>query len=144
LEKDYHDSTRELKKINDQVAKIENQLEDLAKKLELSLAEKTRLEQETAIMERRLIAADKLINGLSSENKRWTDELNELKIKRVKLLGDCLVCSAFLAYVGAFTWEFRRELVFETWQKDLIDKNVPLSQPFRLEDLLTSDVEISR
>ena len=144
LEKDYHDSTRELKKINDQVAKIESQLQDLAKKLELSLAEKTRLEQETAIMERRLIAADKLINGLSSENKRWTDELNELKIKRVKLLGDCLVCAAFLAYVGAFTWEFRRELVFETWQKDLIEKTVPLSQPFRLEDLLTSDVEISR
>ena len=144
MEKDYHDSTRELKKINDQVAKIESQLQDLAKKLELSLAEKTRLEQETAIMERRLIAADKLINGLSSENKRWTDELNELKIKRVKLLGDCLVCAAFLAYVGAFTWEFRRELVFETWQKDLIEKTVPLSQPFRLEDLLTSDVEISR
>lgn len=70
--------------------------------------------------------------------------MNELKIKRVKLLGDCLVCAAFLAYVGAFTWEFRRELVFETWQKDLVEKQVPLSQPFRLEDLLTSDVEISR
>jgi hypothetical protein len=34
------------------------------------MAEKLKLEQETAIMERRLIAADKLINGLSSENKR--------------------------------------------------------------------------
>ena len=113
-------------------------------KLETSLAEKTKLEQETLIMERRLIAADKLINGLSSENKRWTEELNELKIKRVKLLGDTLICAAFLAYVGAFTYEFRHELIFETWQKDLLEKTVPLSQPFRLEDLLTSDVEISR
>lgn len=144
LEKEYHDSTRELEKINNQVAKIEALLADLAKKLEVQLAEKTKLEQETAIMERRLIAADKLINGLSSENKRWSEDLNELKIKRVKLLGDCLVCAAFLAYVGAFTWEFRRELIFETWQKDLVEKKVPLSQPFRLEDLLTSDVEISR
>ena len=144
LEKEYHDSSRELERINNQVAKIEGLLSDLAKKLEVQLAEKTKLEQETAIMERRLIAADKLINGLSSENKRWSEDLNELKIKRVKLLGDCLVCAAFLAYVGAFTWEFRRELIFETWQKDLVEKKVPLSQPFRLEDLLTSDVEISR
>lgn len=70
--------------------------------------------------------------------------MQELKTKRVKLLGDCLVCAAFLAYVGAFTWEFRRELVFETWKKDLIEKEVPLSQPFKLEDLLTTDVEISK
>lgn len=55
-----------------------------------------------------------------------------------------MVCAAFLAYVGAFTWEFRRELVFETWRKDLVEKLVPLSDPFRLEDLLTSDVEISK
>jgi dynein heavy chain len=70
LEKEFHDSARELEKINNQVAKIDAHLADLAKKLESQLAEKTKLEQETAIMERRLIAADKLINGLSSENKR--------------------------------------------------------------------------
>lgn len=75
---------------------------------------------------------------------RWSEDLLELKKKRIKLLGDCLICAAFLAYVGAFTWEFRRELVFETWQKDLLEKAVPISQPFKLEDLLTSDVEISK
>ena len=37
-----------------------------------------------------------------------------------------------------------QELVFETWEKDLMEKKVPLSQPFKLEDLLTSDVEISK
>ena len=70
--------------------------------------------------------------------------MNDLKGKRVRLLGDCLVCAAFLAYVGAFNYDFRRELIFETWQKDLLEKKVPISQPFKLEDLLTSDVEISR
>lgn len=71
LEKEYHDSTRELQKITDQVNRLEASLADLAKKLETALAEKTKIEHETAIMERRLIAADKLINGLSSENKRY-------------------------------------------------------------------------
>ena len=79
LEKEYHDSTRELDKINNQVAKIESLLVDLAKRLEIQLAEKAKLEEETAIMERRLIAADKLINGLSSENKRFERELFFIK-----------------------------------------------------------------
>ncbi|CAF5108650.1 unnamed protein product, partial [Rotaria magnacalcarata] len=50
----------------------------------------------------------------------------------------------FLAYVGAFTFEFRHELLRELWEKDLLEKNVPLSQPIRLDELLTSDVEISK
>lgn len=70
LEKEYHDAKRDLDKINGQVDRIEKQLQELNERLEKQLAEKEKLEKETAIMERRLIAADKLINGLSSENKR--------------------------------------------------------------------------
>lgn len=71
-------------------------------------------------------------------------ELEELRQQRVRLLGDCLVCSAFLSYVGAFSWEFRNDLVNKEWQISVMDRGIPLSQPFRLEDILTNDVEISR
>ena len=64
--------------------------------------------------------------------------------RRVKLLGDCLLCSAFLSYEGAFTWEFRDQMVKQVWQNDILEREIPLSQPFRLENLLTDDVEISR
>lgn len=64
--------------------------------------------------------------------------------RRVKLLGDCLLCAAFLSYEGAFTWEFRDTMVQRVWQRDILRRGVPLSQPFRLESLLTDDVEISR
>lgn len=64
--------------------------------------------------------------------------------RRVKLLGDCLLCAAFLSYEGAFTWEFRHEMVQVVWQEDLMMRDIPLSQPFRLENLLTDDVEISK
>jgi dynein heavy chain len=75
---------------------------------------------------------------------RWNKDLEELKKKRVRLLGDCLVCSAFLSYVGAFSWEFRNDLVYDDWVNDLRSREVPLSDPFRVEDLLTNDVEISK
>lgn len=75
---------------------------------------------------------------------RWRNDLDELMHCRVKLLGDCLLCAAFLSYEGAFTWEFRREMVDHVWQNDILERELPLSQPFRLESLLTDDVEISR
>lgn len=77
-------------------------------------------------------------------NFRWNNDLEDLKKRRVKLLGDCLIGSAFLSYVGAFSWEFRSDLVFKEWLKNLQAKEVPLSDPFKLEDLLTNDVEISK
>lgn len=70
--------------------------------------------------------------------------MDELIHRRVKLLGDCLLCAAFLSYEGAFTWEFRDEMVSQVWQDDILERGIPLSQPFRLESLLTDDVEISR
>lgn len=75
---------------------------------------------------------------------RWLNDLDELMHRRVKLLGDCLLCAAFLSYEGAFTWEFRDEMVNQVWQNDVLERGIPLSQPFRLENLLTDDVEISR
>jgi len=59
-------------------------------------------------MERKLIAAVKLIDGLGSEEKRWNENKISLKSKLIKLTGDCLVCSAFLSYVGPFNSEFRK------------------------------------
>lgn len=75
---------------------------------------------------------------------RWTEDLEELKRQRFRLLGDCLLASAFLSYLGAFTWDFRRDMLRSEWEKDIHDKNIPLSKPFKLDELLTNDVEISR
>lgn len=60
-------------KINRQVAKLEDLLATLNNKYEMAMAERQRLEAETKLMEKRLIAADKLIRGLSSENVRYND-----------------------------------------------------------------------
>lgn len=46
--------------------------------------------------------------------------MDELMHRRVKLLGDCLLCAAFTGYEGAFTWEFRDEMVNQVWQNDIL------------------------
>lgn len=75
---------------------------------------------------------------------RWAQELEELKQRRVRLLGDCLISAAFLSYEGAFSWDFRNEMVYEVWLKDVQERGIPSSQPFKIENLLTDEVEISR
>ena len=49
---------------------LEAELQELNRKYEEAMAEKQALEEEANIMARRLIAADKLISGLGSENVR--------------------------------------------------------------------------
>ncbi|XP_048641449.1 dynein axonemal heavy chain 10 isoform X3 [Marmota marmota marmota] len=144
LERNFYLTKRELEKIQNELAAIQRELEALGAKYEAAILEKQKLQEEAEIMERRLIAADKLISGLGSENVRWLKDLEELTHRRVKLLGDCLLCAAFLSYEGAFTWEFRDEMVNQVWQSDIRRREIPLSQPFRLENLLADDVEISR
>ncbi|ELK26424.1 Dynein heavy chain 10, axonemal [Myotis davidii] len=144
LERNYFLTKRELEKIQNELAAIQRELEALGAKYEAAILEKQKLQEEAEIMERRLIAADKLISGLGSENIRWLRDLDELMHRRVRLLGDCLLCAAFLSYEGAFTWEFRNEMVNQVWQQDIMAREIPLSVPFRLESLLTDDVEISR
>lgn len=75
---------------------------------------------------------------------RWTNDLEGLKQRRVRLLGDCLLAAAFLSYEGAFSWDFRNEMVYQKWVKDVQERGIPLSQPFKVENLLTDEVEISR
>ena len=75
---------------------------------------------------------------------RWTEDLEELKKQRKRLLGDCLLGAAFLSYLGAFSWDFRNDLLRKEWEADILAREIPISQPFKLDTLLTSDVEISK
>lgn len=54
-------------------------------------------------MERRLLAAERLIAGLSSEKERWAADIKALEAAREQLVGDCLLCSSFLSYTGETT-----------------------------------------
>lgn len=130
---------KELKELD----KLEKQLTKLNSEYETAMAEKQRLQDETELLQRRLVAADKLIGGLSSEYVRWQQELESLKDELEKIVGNCLLSAGFLSYLGPFTYEFRIEMLYNDWQKSILDKGIPLSQPFRIEKQLSNEVEIS-
>lgn len=70
LERNFYLTKRELERIQNELSAIQRELEALGAKYEAAILEKQKLQEEAEIMERRLIAADKLISGLGSENVR--------------------------------------------------------------------------
>lgn len=131
LQREYDQAKHSLEKLYKEIAKLEDDLAKLNEKYETAMKRRQELQEETDIMIRRLIAADKLISGLSSEQERWTKDLAKLHIEREKLVGDCLLCAAFLSYCGPFTYEYRKRMIYEDWRRDLLEREVPLSDSFR-------------
>jgi len=107
------------------LAEITALLEGLEKRKKVKQDELDDLQDKQAIMKRKLDAASKLITGLGSENKRWTIDMGKLKENKVKLVGDCLISSAFLSYCGAFNFELRNQMVFDTWMIEVAKKDIP-------------------
>lgn len=70
LERVFNQAKRDLDKITNEVNRLEAELAELSKKYEEAMTDKQQLQEEAEIMERRLIAADKLISGLGSERDR--------------------------------------------------------------------------
>ena len=93
--------------VQSQVKNLNAQLELLNKEFEVANGEAIELKTNADLMEKRLDAASRLIEGLGSEHSRWSSELEELAIAQVKLLGDCLVSSSFLRYAN-FTCKYKK------------------------------------
>lgn len=70
LEKNFFESKQELECIQNELSSIQAELKALGDKYQTAITEKQQLQEEAELMEKRLIAADKLISGLSSENER--------------------------------------------------------------------------
>eukprot|EP00882_Tetradesmus_deserticola_P034001 GHRQ01038890.1.p1 GENE.GHRQ01038890.1~~GHRQ01038890.1.p1 ORF type:complete len:302 (+),score=95.15 GHRQ01038890.1:252-1157(+) len=121
-----------VKELQDKVAALEESFmkatED--KNVAIAQAEKT---------SRKAQLADRLVNGLSGENKRWSETIKKMDITGGKLIGDVLLASAFVSYAGPFNMLLRNQLVEERWRPDLIQRNIPLSEGIKPLDLLTDD-----
>ena len=56
----------------------------------------------------RLDRATKLLSGLGSEKTRWAQRSEELQSQVENVVGDILLSSGVIAYLGSFTQQFRQ------------------------------------
>ena len=132
--------TKELQDTVDLLAVLSQELGELNQK---STSKQEVLEELTAkveSMEAKLNSAEKLIKDLAEEQIRWSRDKNELKQRQMYLEGECMLAAGFLSYFGPFDQDFRT-LLLEQHKRDLLQRDIPVGEDFRLLDLLTSEVE---
>lgn len=143
LKNDLEQKAKVLEYLKLEVETLEKELEDLNKKYEKSLELRQKYRDELDVSEKRLNAADKLVTGLYSEKNRWLEMLKQLAINKENMIGTCLLSAAFLAYTGAFSWDFRKTMIFDDWLSDIVQRDIPVTTPYRIDQDLSNDVEIS-
>ena len=72
---------------------------------------------------------------------RWTEVAKQLGIKFENLIGDVLVSSGVVAYLGAFTAAFRQEQTAD-WVTACRNTNIPCSDDFSVTGTLGDPVKI--
>ncbi|VUZ43815.1 unnamed protein product, partial [Hymenolepis diminuta] len=120
----------------------ERQLGIVRALFERATARKKELADDAESCQRRIATATTLIEGLSGEKVRWTEETRTLSDQIVRLVGDVLMATAFLSYCGCFNQDFRTSII-NSWIKSLVKMKVPHTPNLDLINMLTDDNTIA-
>ncbi len=102
---------------------------------------KENLETNIDLCTKKLERAEKLIGGLGGEKERWSQAAKELGERYINITGDVLISAGVVAYLGAFTVDFRLEAIAE-WHKICKEKKIPCSAVFSVNTTLGEPVKI--
>ncbi|KAG6609730.1 Axonemal dynein heavy chain [Phytophthora cinnamomi] len=123
-----------LQVVLDKVARLE---EDLA----AAYKKKGDLEFQVDDCSKKLIRATQLIGGLGGEKARWSDMSAQLQIVYDNVVGDIMLASGVIAYLGAFTSIYRERAV-DQWCTELTKQAITCSKAFTLTETLGEAVQI--
>ncbi|KAG7492071.1 hypothetical protein MATL_G00010690 [Megalops atlanticus] len=124
-----------------ELKEVEDRLQALNDTFEAMNNKKKELEDNIELCSQKLIRAEKLIGGLGGEKDRWTEAARVLGIRYTNLTGDVLLSAGMVAYLGAFTVDYRVECQKE-WHMLCKEKEVPCSEEFTLSNTLGNPVSI--
>ncbi|KAG9395874.1 Dynein heavy chain and region D6 of dynein motor [Carpediemonas membranifera] len=128
MEEKYSFAMKDLAKAQAELDEKQAQLDELTAKYDAAMAEKQRLQDDADLTRRRMTAANALINGLSGEKARWTQQSKEFAETIRKLVGDVVIASAFMSYCGPYNQAFRHMLMTEMWTQSLVKLNIPFTE----------------
>lgn len=123
------------------LSEAENSILTLEAKCEQGDERKKGLAGEVTECEAKLSRASKLLSGLGGEQHRWEEHAKALKIKYDTIVGDALLVSAFLAYLGPLPPSYRQSLL-EKWKVILMSLDIGSSENFTFADALGDPLQI--
>ena len=135
-------ANNDLRRAQVTLAQKEDELGNVKKLYCSAVKEKQKLTTEAEVCRRKMCAASTLINGLSGEKMRWTQQNKSFKEQLVRLVGDVLLACGFLSYAGPFNQEFRGSLL-QNWKGLLKNRNIPYTNSINVVNMLVDTIETS-
>uniref|UniRef100_UPI00398F1DFB dynein axonemal heavy chain 7 isoform X1 n=2 Tax=Pristiophorus japonicus TaxID=55135 RepID=UPI00398F1DFB len=130
-----------LRKKQATLKEVQDKLEKLQEQLETNKQKKADLENQVDLCSKKLDRAEQLLGGLGGEKTRWSDTAINLGIQYTNLMGDILISSGIVAYLGAFTSTYRQHQT-EKWVEQCKMMRIPCSDDFSLTTTLGDPVKI--
>ncbi|KAM6184114.1 dynein axonemal heavy chain 8 isoform 2-T2 [Erethizon dorsatum] len=112
------------------------ELDKVQAKFDAAMNEKMDLLNDADMCRKKMQAASTLIDGLSGEKVRWTQQSKEFKAQINRLVGDILLCTGFLSYLGPFNQIFRDYLLKDQWEIELKARKIPFTENLNLISML--------
>ena len=109
-----------LSKAKEHLQEVENKLAELMSDVEAMQKKENELNQNVTNTQKRLERAKKILSGLEGETTRWVENANKLKDSAKFIIGNSLLLSGALTYLGAFSPSFRLKIIDE-WKSILKD-----------------------
>lgn len=127
--------------MEDLVAELTLKLSGLMEAYNAAMDAKNKAEAEAALSAKRLDSANRLVGALGSESERWNNSIVQLTQDIEVVIGDVLIASSFVSYVGPFNRKFRERIVKENFVAFFVKNQIPFSTTATPLSILTTDAQ---
>jgi hypothetical protein len=78
------------------------------------------------------------MNSLGNEKNRWLKTSERLLREKRSLLGDMMLSTAFVTYMGPFEGSYREKIVTSDWRYTIMQQDILVGEAFNLKDTIGS------
>jgi dynein heavy chain len=140
-EKELAAANVKLKVVRDKVADLDAKLNALLEQFEQATEEKNNAIATAEKTQLKANMANRLVAGLADEKVRWAESIGQFEQQERNLVGDAMLASAFACYIGAFSAEYRDDLVLQKWAPDLKARGIPGTEDITPLEVLANEAD---
>ncbi|XP_011871302.1 PREDICTED: dynein heavy chain 8, axonemal [Vollenhovia emeryi] len=137
----YEKANKNLLEAEELLGEKDDALKIVQNEFDAVMRERQIIVDQAAACQAKMDVASAMIEGLSGEQIRWTEQVTVFKSETERLVGDVLVLTGFLSYCGPFNQELR-VLLQRKWLDLIQDRKIPVSGILNVVNTLTDTATI--
>eukprot|EP00761_Pharyngomonas_kirbyi_P012437 gb/GECH01012464.1/.p1 GENE.gb/GECH01012464.1/~~gb/GECH01012464.1/.p1 ORF type:complete len:4713 (+),score=1227.40 gb/GECH01012464.1/:1-14139(+) len=137
LEEKYQELQSQSEDINGTISELEERIAVYKDEYAGLIRETETIKSDMEKVKSKVERSTSLLQSLSEERGRWEFQSTNFETQMSTVVGDVLLSSAFLAYIGFFDEHFRHRVILPKWQDQLNSWNVKFKEDLSLIEYLS-------